>query len=88
MGDLPLSPSILPESPRWLISKGRYDAAEKVFREIASTNETVFDSIAYERLIHEEKKVRHRSCCFGKTRNIWWMVSEPFSRSDFSTIAK
>ena len=74
-----MSPSILPESPRWLISKGRYDAAEKVFREIASTNETVFDPIAYERLIHEEKKVRLRMFCLGKTQNVGWMVSEPFS---------
>ncbi|CAF2083479.1 unnamed protein product [Rotaria magnacalcarata] len=47
---------ILPESPRWLISKGYYDEAEKILRQIAKTNNNNFDSIAYQRLVTEEKK--------------------------------
>lgn len=49
--------SVLPESPRWLVSKGRYDEAEKLFRQIAKTNKNSFDIIAYLRLVLEEKKV-------------------------------
>ena len=48
---------MLPESPRWLISKGRYTDAEKVFRQIATTNKTTFDPVAYERLKEEQEKV-------------------------------
>ncbi|CAF1306823.1 unnamed protein product [Rotaria sordida] len=47
---------ILPESPRWLISKGHYNHAERVLRRIAKTNGSFFDSIAYDDLINEEKK--------------------------------
>jgi hypothetical protein len=50
--------SILPESPRWLISKGHYEHAERILRRIASSNKTHFDSVAFDRLIKEEKKVR------------------------------
>lgn len=49
--------SVLPESPRWLISKGHYDQAEKILRQIAKRNNNSFDSIAYQRLVTEEKKV-------------------------------
>jgi len=49
--------SILPESPRWLISKGHYDKAEKILCRIAKTNKNTFDSIAYQRLVTAEKKV-------------------------------
>jgi hypothetical protein len=49
--------SLLPESPRWLISKGYYDEAEKLLRQIAKINDNTFDSIAYQRLVTEEKKV-------------------------------
>ncbi|CAF3885922.1 unnamed protein product [Adineta steineri] len=47
---------LIPESPRWLISKGYYDEAEKILCQIAKTNKTEFDSIAYQRLKTEEKK--------------------------------
>ncbi|CAF1138814.1 unnamed protein product [Rotaria sordida] len=47
---------ILPESPRWLISKGHYNHAERVLRRIAKTNGSFFDSMAYDDLINEEKK--------------------------------
>ncbi|CAF1061135.1 unnamed protein product [Adineta ricciae] len=47
---------LLPESPRWMISKGHYERGEKVLRHIAKINQTSFDSIAYQRLITEEKK--------------------------------
>lgn len=49
--------SLLPESPRWLISRGHYDRAEKLLREIAKQNKNNFDSIAYQRLVTEERKV-------------------------------
>jgi hypothetical protein len=51
------SHSILPESPRWLISKGHYDHAEQILRRIAQTNNTRFNDKAYQQLIKEEKKV-------------------------------
>jgi hypothetical protein len=49
--------SILPESPRWLVSKGHYEHAERIFRRIAKTNKTYFDSAAYERFVKEDKMV-------------------------------
>jgi len=49
--------SVLPESPRWLMSKGHYDHAERVLRRIARTNKNHFDSTAYQRLVTAEQKV-------------------------------
>lgn len=49
--------SILPESPRWLISKGHYEHAERVLRRIANTNGKQFDQTKFNRLVYEEKKV-------------------------------
>ncbi len=50
--------SILPESPRWLISKGRFDEGEKVLRNIAKINNRVFDSNAFEKVKQEQIKVK------------------------------
>ncbi|CAF1507703.1 unnamed protein product [Adineta ricciae] len=47
---------LLPESARWMISKGRYKQAEKLLRKIATTNKKPFDEEAFERLIQEQKK--------------------------------
>ncbi len=62
--------SILPESPRWLISKGHYDEAEKILRRIAKTNKNTFDSIAYQRLVTEEKKVNN----YNKEKNMHYFL--------------
>ncbi|UJR09792.1 hypothetical protein I4U23_014018 [Adineta vaga] len=52
---------ILPESPRWLLSKGHYAHAERILRRIASENKKPFDADQYERLVAAEKK-RKLSC--------------------------
>ena len=49
--------SILPESPRWLISKHRYEDAELIFHHIAEQNKVPFNQAAYQRFIKEDKKV-------------------------------
>jgi hypothetical protein len=49
--------SILPESPRWLISKQRYHDAELIFQHIAEKNNTHFDPTTYQRFVDEDKKV-------------------------------
>ncbi|UJR32678.1 hypothetical protein I4U23_020138 [Adineta vaga] len=46
----------LPESARWMISKGRYKQAEKLLRKIAVINKKPFDEEAFQQLIHEQKK--------------------------------
>ena len=49
--------SILPESPRWLISKGQFDRAEVILRRIATANKKRFDPEAYEKVKEEQRKV-------------------------------
>lgn len=53
----PLYFSILPESPRWLVSKGHYEHAERILRRIAKANGKNFDTEEFQRLIDEERKV-------------------------------
>ena len=57
LGEYLLLFSILPESPRWLISNQRYDEAEVLFHRIAEKNRTHFDPIAYKQFVNEDKKV-------------------------------
>ncbi|CAF3704534.1 unnamed protein product [Rotaria sp. Silwood1] len=47
---------ILPESPRWLISKGRFDEGEKILRNIAKINNCTFNNDAYKKLKDEQIK--------------------------------
>jgi putative MFS transporter len=49
--------SVLPESPRWLISKGHFDEAERVLRRIAVNNKRNFDRDAYQQVKDEQEKV-------------------------------
>lgn len=49
--------SILPESPRWLVSRARFDEAEKVLRQIADENKRTFDPNAFQQVKDEQEKV-------------------------------
>ncbi|CAF3829066.1 unnamed protein product [Rotaria sordida] len=48
----------LPESPRWLISKGRFNEAEKVLRTIAIENKQKFSHEAYEQFKATQNRTR------------------------------
>ena len=50
--------SVLPESPRWLVSKGRFADAEKILRRVAVDNKRNFDQVAFAKLKEEQEKVR------------------------------
>jgi hypothetical protein len=54
--------SVLPESARWLVSKGRFDEAEKSLRHIAIINKRNFDSDAFEQLKETQNKVSKIYC--------------------------
>ena len=58
--------SVLPESARWMISKGKYDQAEALLRKIAKTNKRVFDEVAFQQLKDEQKRVRNEN------GSCWW----------------
>ncbi len=49
--------SILPESPRWLVSRQRYDDAGLLLHHIAEKNKTHFNPETYKRFVSEDKKV-------------------------------
>ena len=42
-----LSGAFIPESPRWLISKGRYKKAFDVYQKIAKTNGKIFNDMTW-----------------------------------------
>ena len=49
--------SILPESPRWLVAKQRYEEAEELLKKIATKNKTIFNKATYDQFVREDKKV-------------------------------
>ncbi|CAF0776156.1 unnamed protein product [Adineta steineri] len=49
---------VLPESARWMISKGHYKQAEELFRKIAKTNKRIFNEEAFEQLKNVQEKTR------------------------------
>jgi hypothetical protein len=59
--------SILPESPRWLISEQRYDDAELLLHHIAEKNKTHFDLATYQRFVKDDKKVNTKYLCLRCT---------------------
>lgn len=58
MFDFSLSFSVLPESPRWLISKSQFEKAERVLRRIAVDNQRNFEPRLFAQLRAEQEKVR------------------------------
>jgi len=51
--------SVLPESARWMISKGHYKQAEALLRKIAKTNKRTFDEEAFQQLKNEDAEVNN-----------------------------
>lgn len=49
--------SLLPESPRWLMSKGKFDRGEEVLRNIAKINHRTFDEELFNRFKREQIRV-------------------------------
>ena len=49
--------SILPESPRWLVAKQRYEEAEELLKKIAARNKTSFNQATYDQFVKEDRKV-------------------------------
>ncbi|CAF3944130.1 unnamed protein product, partial [Adineta steineri] len=49
---------VIPESARWMISKGQYEEAEKELRKIAKTNNKPFNEEAFQRMIADQEKSR------------------------------
>lgn len=53
--------SLLPESARWMISKGHYKKAEELLRKMAKINKRTFDEEAFQKLIKTQEEVNNKN---------------------------
>ena len=55
--------SIVPESPRWLMTQGKYDKAEKIIRKAAEVNDKKVPEPLFDEAQIKEEQVSCCCCC-------------------------